>query len=790
MSYSRVTKIGDGATNQFAVNFALGYLNESDVTARVADEVDGLGEPAYRTITFLSENLLQISGTVPALGEEVVFERTVDKEALNVNFSNGDVLEEVNLDIAQKQAAMAVHEVLDGRFSAFAQDVSAGGFRITDLGPPVDITDATNKEYVDDLVLSVGTVEGAALGDLIEERLSGSDNAAFGADHALSLKDGQFVLSTLPFQSVLDLGVSLVEAIPDISAAILRGVDLGVEVYIPKGKWRLGALVGRSLSGESTVAIRGAGRGTKIIVDSTCTYGMFFNTSGCTENYGGVTLRDFDLLAGSAGTADWAIKIITGPRTKEDEGKFKFLVENVVVCSDEDGDYFKEGIILDGGPGVIQSCTVRGTDNDYRKMLSGVRIQKGVEILIMSPQIFYVKECVVIGDGINSTEGTTVSDGHLVVCDTGVRISTTAPGDLHVIRGNHINAIKTGVYAENSSPEFTYWAHVRNNTILRQVPRVEGGDLEDGMFPEDTGTLVAATSTTATLGASAIPDDTNYIGRVMYIASGTGSTQTRKITAYNTGTKVATLDTAWTVTPDATSMYYIEHINVGIDGYFKESTIVGNVVAKNNGPYNIGIRLMTGSADVVVDGNITQNSNGLDIVVEGSDASGIAIGLNHSSSGTISHGLQAITVAGANTGIQVISQGGLAIMRASTSLTSGIAKLALRSAGTGDIEIQGGDALPRLGIKGTTGTSYPEFLAGSGGIVYRPAGTDTNVDSIIDGKGNAGGKLRDGTGAIKVEWGTTGLSFFGGAEVAKPTGVAVTAAGIHAALVSLGLIAA
>jgi hypothetical protein len=34
------------------------------------------------------------------------------------------------------------------------------------------------------------------------------------------------------------------------------------------------------------------------------------------------------------------------------------------------------------------------------------------------------------------------------------------------------------------------------------------------------------------------------------------------------------------------------------------------------------------------------------------------------------------------------------------------------------------------------------------------------------------------------------LAFFGGTPAAKPTGVAVSAAGIHAALVSLGLISA
>ena len=43
---------------------------------------------------------------------------------------------------------------------------------------------------------------------------------------------------------------------------------------------------------------------------------------------------------------------------------------------------------------------------------------------------------------------------------------------------------------------------------------------------------------------------------------------------------------------------------------------------------------------------------------------------------------------------------------------------------------------------------------------------------------------------IRSQAGVVQLGFFGGTPVEKPTGVAVTAAGIHAALVSLNLIAA
>ncbi|QIG68318.1 tail fiber protein [Rhizobium phage RHph_Y1_20] len=147
---SRVIKTGDGSTTQFVVDFALGYLSPSDITCRVGNEADGSGNPIYRTITFLSETLLQVGGTPAGNGVQVVFERTVEKEDTIVHFSTGDVLDENNLDLSFKQILMVVHEVLDGRFGAFDSDLDMGGFRITNLGDPVDNSDAATKFYVDD----------------------------------------------------------------------------------------------------------------------------------------------------------------------------------------------------------------------------------------------------------------------------------------------------------------------------------------------------------------------------------------------------------------------------------------------------------------------------------------------------------------------------------------------------------------------------------------------------------------------------------------------------------------
>ncbi|QOE32163.1 tail fiber protein [Rhizobium phage Paso] len=149
MALSRVIRTGNGTTTEFVVDFALGYLDEDNVTARVGDEVDGAGNPIYRTITFLSDTLMRISGAPAGNGVRVVFERTVEKEDTIVHFSNGDVMDEENLDLSFKQILMVVHEVLDGRFGQFDSNLDMGGFVIKNMGLPVDNGDAANKQYVD-----------------------------------------------------------------------------------------------------------------------------------------------------------------------------------------------------------------------------------------------------------------------------------------------------------------------------------------------------------------------------------------------------------------------------------------------------------------------------------------------------------------------------------------------------------------------------------------------------------------------------------------------------------------
>lgn len=66
-------------------------------------------------------------------------------------------------------------------------------------------------------------------------------------------------------------------------------------------------------------------------------------------------------------------------------------------------------------------------------------------------------------------------------------------------------------------------------------------------------------------------------------------------------------------------------------------------------------------------------------------------------------------------------------------------------------------------------------------VVAIARGSDTNISLSIRGKGTGGAEIGGSSGRV---------GFYGTAPIAQQTGVAVTAGGIHAALVALGLITA
>ena len=84
-----------------------------------------------------------------------------------------------------------------------------------------------------------------------------------------------------------------------------------------------------------------------------------------------------------------------------------------------------------------------------------------------------------------------------------------------------------------------------------------GGPIWTRQESGDAGTAQAGASSTITLRSGASTNSGSYVGATILIVSGTGSGQTRTISSYNGTTKVATVSTAWTTTPNNTSVYRI-----------------------------------------------------------------------------------------------------------------------------------------------------------------------------------------------------------------------------------------
>lgn len=74
---------------------------------------------------------------------------------------------------------------------------------------------------------------------------------------------------------------------------------------------------------------------------------------------------------------------------------------------------------------------------------------------------------------------------------------------------------------------------------------------------KEAGTATAGGASTITLAAGANAADDFYNGMPIVIAAGTGVGQKRTISDYVGATKVATVDVAWAIQPDATSQYKI-----------------------------------------------------------------------------------------------------------------------------------------------------------------------------------------------------------------------------------------
>jgi hypothetical protein len=153
---------------------------------------------------------------------------------------------------------------------------------------------------------------------------------------------------------------------------------------------------------------------------------------------------------------------------------------------------------------------------------------------------------------------------------------------------NHI-PVKT-LSNPDSTPEQTRQAAVQNAAVNGSIEIVETDIIGSGYYQLDNVDVEAATDTTlrfsglgSGLYGSLSTNDDFYSGSSVYIKSGTGSGQLRRITDYVGETKTLTVNSAFTTTPDQTSTAIISPTvtiigdGSGAKAYVKVHTGTGTV---------------------------------------------------------------------------------------------------------------------------------------------------------------------------------------------------------------------
>ena len=126
MALSTTTAIYAGGIQSFAVNFALGYIQRSDVQVRVNGAVDGGGggDPVYTAFTWIDDANILVTPAL-TIGDSVQLIRTVSKTELKVSFASTTDVTPANLDVSAKHGLMVYQELVDGRVDGAESPVTA-----------------------------------------------------------------------------------------------------------------------------------------------------------------------------------------------------------------------------------------------------------------------------------------------------------------------------------------------------------------------------------------------------------------------------------------------------------------------------------------------------------------------------------------------------------------------------------------------------------------------------------------------------------------------------------------
>ena len=155
MAYSIVQFVGDGTSTTYSFSFP--YIDPSHL------EVSVSGAPVGYTLT--NTNTITLDNPAPS-GSFVTIARNTPKGAVPVDFSDGSILREADLDVLAVFSTYVAQETYDRADNALGYDATDGtwdasGLKIKNLSAPVAAGDAVNKGTIDNLYPYVATVAGS-----------------------------------------------------------------------------------------------------------------------------------------------------------------------------------------------------------------------------------------------------------------------------------------------------------------------------------------------------------------------------------------------------------------------------------------------------------------------------------------------------------------------------------------------------------------------------------------------------------------------------------------------------
>jgi hypothetical protein len=141
VAYSYVQFIGNGATRNYAFPFP--YLDASHIKVRVNGVIAGF--------SLLNSSTVQIT-SAPAVGSIIDIRRETPKGESPVNFTDGSVLLEKDLDLQTTFNLFTSQETADALEDALTKDTTGkwdgDGRRISNIGDPVDPQDVVTKAHL------------------------------------------------------------------------------------------------------------------------------------------------------------------------------------------------------------------------------------------------------------------------------------------------------------------------------------------------------------------------------------------------------------------------------------------------------------------------------------------------------------------------------------------------------------------------------------------------------------------------------------------------------------------